>query len=244
MWDGIQSLKDKRILLWCEQGIGDTINWSSFLPLVNLKIKHFAFECHEKLIPLLQRSFPNVEIKSEDRSLDINRDDFDYHLPMGSLYRHFLTEITQSTKPKAYLIPDPDRVNYWRERLNSLGKGPYVGIAWKSSNMSPSRLPNYAPILEWSPILKIPDVTFINLQYKDFEDDLAKVKDELGVTVHNFDELDHFNDFDDVTALCAALDMVITPKIMVVYTSAGVGTATKLASWKQSSWNTILSNPS
>ena len=46
--------------------------------------------------------------------------------------------------------------------------------------MSSGRLPNYAPILEWSPVLKIPDVTFINLQYKDFEDDLAKVKDELG----------------------------------------------------------------
>ena len=51
------------------------------------------------------------------------------------------------------------------------------------------------------------------------------------------------NNVDNVTALCAALDMVITPKIMVVYTSGSVGTLTKLASWKQSSWNTILNNP-
>ena len=58
-----------------------------------------------------------------------------------SLYRHFLSEITENTKPKAYLVPDPDRVNYWRERLTSLGKGPYIGIAWKSSNMSPHRQP-------------------------------------------------------------------------------------------------------
>ena len=29
LWDGKKSLKGKRILLWCEQGIGDTINWSS-----------------------------------------------------------------------------------------------------------------------------------------------------------------------------------------------------------------------
>ena len=124
-----------------------------------------------------------------------------------------------------------------------MGKGPYVGIGWKSSDMSPGRLPNYAPILEWSPVLKIPNVTFINLQYTDFADDLSKVKDELGVTVHNFDDLDQFNDVDDTTALCAALDMVITHKIMVVYISGGVGTQTKLASWKQSSWNTILNNP-
>ena len=243
MWDGSQSLKDKRILLWCEQGIGDTLNWSSCLSLLASQSKHCILECQDKLVPLLQRSFPNVEVKPEDRSLDMSRDDFDYHLPMGSLYRHFLSEITENTKPKAYLVPDPDRVNYWRERLTSLGKGPYIGIAWKSSNMSSGRLPNYAPILEWSPVLKIPDVTFINLQYKDFEDDLAKVKDELGVTVHNFDDLDQYNNVDDVTALCAALDMVITPKITVVYMSAGVGTTTKVTVWKQSSWNTILNNP-
>ena len=66
---------------------------------------------------MLQGTFPNVDDKPEDRSLDMSRDDFDYHLPMGSLYRHFLSEITENTKPKAYLVPDPDRVNYWRERL-------------------------------------------------------------------------------------------------------------------------------
>ncbi|WP_443642949.1 tetratricopeptide repeat protein [Candidatus Levibacter sp. Uisw_134_01] len=243
MWDGSQSLKDKRILLWSEQGIGDTLNWSSCLSFLDSQAKHCILECQDKLVPLLQRSFPNVEVKSEDRSLDINRDDFDYHLPMGSLYRHFLSEITQNTKPKAYLVPDPDRVNYWRERLNSLGKGPYVGIGWKSTDMSPGRLPNYAPILEWSPVLKIPDVTFINLQYKDFEDDLAKVKDKLGVTVHNFDELDQFNNVDDTTALCAALDMLVSNHGTAPLISGAVGTPTKLANWKQSSWNTILNNP-
>ena len=243
MWDGSQSLKDKRILLWCEQGIGDTLNWSSCLSLLASQAKHCILECQDKLVPLLQRSFPNVEVKPEDRSLDKNRDDFDYHLPMGSLYRHFLSDITQNTKPKAYLVPDPDRVNYWRDRLASLGKGPYVGIGWKSTDMSPGRLPNYAPILEWSPVLKIPNVTFINLQYKDFEDDLAKVKEELGVTVHNFDDLDQFNNVDDTTALCAALDMLVSNHGTAPLISGGVGTPTKLANWKQSSWNTILNNP-
>ena len=109
--------------------------------------------------------------------------------------------------------------------------------------MSSGRLPNYAPILEWSPVLKIPDVTFINLQYKDFEDDLAKVKDELGVTVHNFDDLDQYNNVDDVTALCAALDVLVSTHGTAPLISGGVGTTTRLANWKQSPWNTILNNP-
>ena len=63
-----QSLKDKRILLWCEQGIGDTLNWASRLPLITSQADHCILECQEKLVPLLERSFPDIEVKSEDRS--------------------------------------------------------------------------------------------------------------------------------------------------------------------------------
>ena len=242
-WDGKESLKDKRILIWYEQGIGDTLNWSSCLPLLSSCSKQVILECQEKLIPLLTRSFPDVEIKPADRSRDKERDDFDIHLPMGSLYRHFLDNIIQNPKPDAYLVPDPERVKYWKERLNSIGKGPYIGIIWKSSVVSGYRSQHYPPISEWSPVLKIPDVTFINLQYKDFADDLAKVRDELGVTVHNFEDLDQYNNVDDVVALCAALDMAVTTKVTPMIFSSAVGTPTKIANLRQSIWNTILNNP-
>ena len=243
LWDGEKSLKGKKVLVWCEQGVGDTINWSSCLPLVASQAEYCVLECQEKLVPLLARSFPNVEVKPENRSLDSERDDFDFHVPTGSLYRHFITEITQNPRPDAFLVPDPVRVKFWRERLNSLGNGPYVGISWKSSNMSPERLPNYASISDWSPILTLPNVTFINLQYKDFADDLAKIQNELGVTVHNFDDLDHYDNLLDVAALSAALDVVVSNKTTVPLITAGVGTSTKLANWKQSPWNNILLNP-
>ena len=230
-------------MIWCEQGIGDTLNWSSCLPLVTSRAKHCILECQDKLVPLLKRSFPDVEVKPEDRSRDIERDDFDYHLPMGSLYKHFLDEIIENPKTDAYLVPDPDRVNYWKGRLKSLGKGPYIGIGWKSSVVSHYRSLHYPPISEWSPVLSIPDVTFINLQYKDFADDLAKVKDELGVTIHNFEDLDQFNNVDDVVALCAALDMAVTTKLTPMIFSSAVGTPTKIANLRQSIWNTILNNP-
>ena len=200
-------------------------------------------ECQDKLVPLLERSFPNVEVKPQNKLLDSKRDDFDFHLPMGSLYKHFINELTQNTKVASYLVPDPVRVSFWEKRLKSLGNAPYIGISWKSSNMSPERLPNYTSLSEWSPVLTIPDVTFINLQYKDYEDDLKKVKDELGVTIHNFDDIDHYDDIDDVAALCKALDMVVSTKITVPLISSAVGTSTKLANWRQSPWNNILLNP-
>ena len=243
LWNGETSLKDKKILLWSEQGIGDTINWSSKLPYIAKKAKHCILECQEKLVPLLQRSFPDIEVIPENRILDSERDDFDLHLPMGSLYRHFIKEISNNDKTSPYLIADPSRVKFWKKRLQSIGSGPYVGISWKSSDMSSSRIQNYAPISEWSPILKIPNVTFINLQYKDFIDDINNIRKEFGVEVHNFDDLDHYNDIDDVAALCTALDIIVSTKITVPLISTGVGTPTKLANWKQSTWNNKLLNP-
>ena len=243
LWDGKESLKDKSILVWCEQGIGDIINWSSRLSYVSSQSQHCILECQEKLVPLLQRSFPNVEVKQENRSLDLERDDFDCHLPMGSLYKHFIEDISQNPKIETHLIPNSERVKFWKERLQSLGNGPYIGISWKSSDMSPARILNYSSIDEWSPILTIPDVNFINLQSKDFEDDLIKIQNKLGVKVHNFDDLDQFDDIDDVTSLCSALDIVVSNKTAVPFMSGGVGTTTKLANWRQSSWNNILLNP-
>ena len=143
-WDGKKNLKGKRILVWCEQGIGDTINWSSCLPFISSIAKHCILECQQKLVPLLRRSFPNVEVKAENRNLDLDRDDFDYHLPMGSLYRYFIHEIGGKYQNTFHLVPDPLRVEYWRERLISLGKGPYIGISWKSSDTSGNRTNNYS----------------------------------------------------------------------------------------------------
>ena len=236
-------LYGKTILIWSEQGVGDTITWSSCISNISSQANHCILECQEKLVPLLKRSFPNIEVKAEDRSLDTERNDFDFHIPMGSLYKNLSTEIFQKTKVDAYLIPDPKRVEYWKRRLKSLGEGPYIGVSWKSILMSPGRLPNYASISDWFPLLRLPNIKFINLQPKDFEEDLNKIKNELGVTVHNFEDIDHWDDLDDVAALCTALDMVVSNKITVPLISAGVGTSTKLANWKQSAWNNILLNP-
>ena len=72
---------------------------------------------------------------------------------------------------------------------------------------------------------------------------MNKIKNDLGVNVYNFDDLDHLDNIDDVAALCSALDMIVSTKTTVPLISAGVGTSTKLANWKQSSWNNILLNP-
>jgi tetratricopeptide (TPR) repeat protein len=236
-WDGKKSLKDKKILVWCEQGIGETIRWSSCLPLLSTKAEKCIIECQPKLVSLLKRSFPEIEVKPENRELDSKRNDFDFHLPMGSLYKCFLDEILNSSKANSYLIPDQGRILHWKNRLASLGSGPYVGISWKSSLLNFSRNKNYSSISEWAPILNTPDITFINLQYKNFEDDLVKVKNEFGIEIHNFNDLDQYENIDDTSALYAALDMVISHNHSPHIISSAVGTPTKLAIIRQNTNN-------
>ena len=87
---------------------GRLLTESSCISLIASEAKHCILECQEKLVPLLRRSFPNIEVKAENRSWDKKRDDIDFHIPMGSLYKNLSIDIFQKTKVNSYLTPNPD----------------------------------------------------------------------------------------------------------------------------------------
>jgi len=235
MWNKDADLNSRAILLWSEQGVGDTIQWASCLSQVVAQAGHCIVEVQPKLVSLLARSFPKAVVRAEDRSSQATN--IDFHLPLGSLYHRLYPNIESPTE--AYLIPEPGRVAFWKKRLAELGPGPYIGICWKSSLITPNRAPNYTRIEEWSPIFANRDVVFVNLQSSDHENDLAVAKRDFGVIVHTFDDLDLYDDLDDVAALSKALDVNITVAIAVAAISAGVGTSTWEITWHQSSFNNI-----
>jgi len=242
-WNGVESLADKKILLWSEQGPGDVVMWLSALKYLLPLAKKCIIECPEKLLLLFRRSFPEAKVRIENKNSENEPADFDVHLPIGSLYKCFLPQLSSRQSVSPYLIPDTVRVDYWKERLNSVGKGPFIGIAWSSPLITARRQLNYTQISEWAPIFSIPNVTFINLQSKDFEKDLCKIKEEFNIDVYNFYDLDHYDNLDEVAALSAALDMCISVSTAVSTITAGVGCKTKLLHWKQSAWNNILFTP-
>jgi hypothetical protein len=243
MWDGVADLKDRTILVWGEQGPQDITIWSSCLPHLSDRAGHCILECQAKLVPLFSRSFPDVEVRAENREHDATRKDFDTHIPMGSLFRHFLPEATEESAVRAFLTPDPDRISYWKKRLGELGSGPFIGISWKSPLMTPERAQHYTELADWAPVFANRDAVFVNLQSKNYEDDLAMAGRDLGVTIHNFEDLDHYDDLDDVAALAGALDVAISVSTAVAAITAGVGTPTWVISWRQSSWSNFLFAP-
>jgi tetratricopeptide (TPR) repeat protein len=243
VWDGHKHLKGKTILIWGEQGPQDMIIWSSCLPYLKELSCHCILECSEKLLPLFSRSFPDVHVRVQNEDETNEPNDFDFHLPMGSLFKYFMPQIFQKTTSKPFLMVDPLKVKKWRERLKSLGRGPYVGISWKSPVVTPQRSQNYTKISDWEPVLSKTDVTYINLQSTDFQRDIKNMEKQFGSVVHNFDELNHYDCLDDVAALCVALDVCISVSTAVAAISAGVGTRTKLILWAQSDWSNKLLMP-
>ena len=103
IWDGKKSLKGKRVLIWCEQGIGDTLNWSSYLPLITARTEHCIFECQEKIVPLLERSFPEIEVKPQKNN-DMERNDFDFHMPSEASTNISLTKLIKKLKLNRFLF--------------------------------------------------------------------------------------------------------------------------------------------
>jgi hypothetical protein len=84
----------------------------------------------------------------------------------------------------------------------------------------------FSPIEGWAPVLGTPGVSFVNLQYGDCAEELARVAQSQGVTVHTIEGLNLKGDIDGVAALAAALDLVISAPTAAAAIAASVGTPT------------------
>ena len=252
-WDGKQSLKGKRVLFG-EQGPGDIIIWAPGIEYLKSLGCRVTLQCHAKLIELFEMSFSDIEIKQADNKKTIGEEDYDYYIPMETLFGYFcISEQKRDRsldfsapaqfKTDTFLFPKQERIDFWKGRLNEIGKGPFVGISWKSPVVTYSRKRNYTELSDWEPLFALPNITFINLQSKAFEDDILEIKKRYSVKIHNFDDLDHYDDFADVAALCAALDMCVSVSTAVSTVAGAVGTPTHMLHWRMSSWNNVLFSP-
>ncbi|HYH39447.1 MAG TPA: tetratricopeptide repeat protein, partial [Azospirillum sp.] len=226
LWDG-RDLAGKRLFVWKEQGIGDEIMFASCVPDLTASNARVTLECSPKLQPLFQRSFPFATVVTPGTVPDEERDDFDVHLPIGSLPRYYRRSLADFPD-HSFLVPDPERVATWRRRLEELGPGPYVGISWRGRIQTVSRSHHYTRIEEWEPILRTPGVVFVNMQYDDAAEETARIREAFGVTLHTLPGIDMWNDLDNVAALLKALDLLISAGTAVMSIAGGVGLPTWL----------------
>lgn len=226
-WDG-EDLNDKTLLILAEQGIGDEIMFASCITDVINKAKNCIIECDARLAPIFKRSFPDASILPRDKSKESNDLDgypeVDCQIPMGSLPRHFRKKLADFPRQQAYLRADGSLLQQWRDRLAALGDGVKIGISWRGGNKPETQLKRSTRLEQWQEMFAIEGVHFINLQYGDCAEELRDITDKLGVTIHDWDDVDPLKDMDGFLAQVAALDLVITIDNSTAHVAGALGT--------------------
>ncbi len=236
MWKG-EPLAGKRILMVGEQGLGDEFMFANVLPDVAEAVGpegKLQIAVDPRLITLFQRSFPQAEVGDyDDRKLEAKyvrifewarkNGEPDFYAPFGTPLAYFRRTL-ESFPKRPFLTPDPARTEEFRRRLAALGPGPYVGVCWRSMVLGALRQKYFSALEAWAPILKTKGVTFVNVQYGDCAAELTRACERLGVTIHNFADLNLKNDIDGAAALSAACDLVISAPTAAAALAGAIGT--------------------
>jgi Flp pilus assembly protein TadD len=224
-WQG-QSLLNRKLLVYAEQGLGDQIMFASCLPDLLAQAETCVIECAPQLMPVFRRSFPAATIESQaqgDASLArlAQSAGLDYQVAIGSLPGHFRRTRSDFPQHTGYLQAEPARIEYWRHRLDALGPGLKIGISWAGGAPSTRGASRSVRLAEWSPILAQPACRFVSLQYGNASRELQAASQQQRFGIHEWREA--IESYAETAALVAALDLVISVQTALVHLTGALG---------------------
>lgn len=231
VWDGS---KDKEIVIYGEQGLGDEICAASMLPDAIRDSKKVIVDCDKRLQGLFKRSFPNARVygtrwaKPGEAKWDEKIESIDASISafeVGKFYR----KSDQDFPGTPYLVPDPDRVAMWKALFASKRK-PVIGIAWTGGTWHNAGEHRKLPLAEWKPLFDAVDAHWVSLQYKDAS------KEIVGTPVTQYAYGTLTQDYDDVAALVASCDLVLGIQTSVFHLAGALGVPGWVLIPKVSQW--------
>lgn len=218
-WTGAEDLAGKTILLHAEQGLGDTLQFVRYAPLVAQRGARVVLEVQPQLVPLLQ-NLPGVaqgvvQCVAHGEPLP----PFDLHCPLMSLPLAFGT--TPATIPAAtpYVFADDALVSRWRERVPACGRL-RVGLAWSGNPTHPDDRARSIPLQRLAPLLSVPGVRFVGLQNTMREADRAALE-QLQLPLELVGS--ELATFADAAALTQTMDLVISVDTSAAHLAGALG---------------------
>jgi hypothetical protein len=236
-WTGTESLEGKHILLWAERGLGDTLQFCRYVPLVRDLGACVTFEVQPRLKALLERAFPGVSVIAQKEPAA----PVDYHCPLLSLPLVFRTGLETIPADVPYLKAEATRVERWAGRVPSDTEY-RVGIAWQGN---PEAERNWAqgrswPLAALAPLARQRGVRLISLQAAPGAEQLDTV-DFTDQVVSFGDELDPGADaFVDTAGIMMSLDLVICSDSAVAHLAGALGVPVWVALHPTSDWRWLL----
>jgi hypothetical protein len=197
-WVGESPIDGKTILLQAEQGLGDTLQFVRYVPLVAERGARVVLRVQPALGKLMA-GMPGAErvITSYDNVTDV-----DMVCPLMSLPHAFATRVATVPATVPYLRAPMRYLQLWQALLG-LRSRPRVGLAWWGRQHLPLRS---MPLATLAPLLQRTDLEFHALQQEIPDRDRAWLAGNPGLMDHSAE----LKDFADTAALISQMDLVIT----------------------------------
>ena len=215
LWHG-ESLAGKSLFIHDEQGLGDTIQFVRYLPMVKALGGNTIFETQEALIGLF-KDFPGIDRLISQSADGVLPTDMDFYVPLLSLPAIFNTTLDTIPNTVPYLHADADKTRYWRERL----KGPEfkVGIVWAGGPKLRNDLNRSCRLSQFEPLAKIIGVRVNGIQ----KGKAAEQVDDLRAGVEMVNYGPDLEDFTDTMGLIENLDLIISVDTAVAHLAGAMG---------------------
>jgi tetratricopeptide (TPR) repeat protein/ADP-heptose:LPS heptosyltransferase len=214
LWLGEQDLRGKTILLYAEQGQGDTIQFCRYTQKVReCKPAKIILQVQESLVALMETLDGPDSVIGTNAALPA----FDYQCPLMSLPLAFKTRIDSIPSTAGYLQPLKSKVKQWRTELGPKRR-PRVGLVWSGSNSHKNDRNRSVTLEALLPLLS-KEIEFVSLQKEVRQGDAAVLK--AHPEIHYFG--DSLRDFSDTAALCSLMDVVISVDTSVAHLAGALG---------------------
>jgi tetratricopeptide (TPR) repeat protein len=213
-WAG-ENPSGKTLLLYAEQGFGDTIQFVRYAGLVAARGARVVLAVQPALKELLADSDCAETVVAAGEPLP----PFDLHCPLLSLPRRFATTAATIPADTPYIRPPSARVEAWKARLPH---GLRVGLAWSGHPSNSKDYDRSIPFEQLAPLLALAGVRFVSLQ----KDVRASDAPAFAACDRVIDLRAEFNDFSDTAAAIANLDLVITVDTAVAHLAGAMGKPT------------------
>jgi tetratricopeptide (TPR) repeat protein len=222
-WAGNEAIAGKTILVYSEQGFGDTLQFCRYVPALAALGANVIFEVQRPLISLAESLEGVGKVVGQGDELP----QFEFHCALMSLPLAFRTTLATIPARTPYLRADVQRISAWGHRMNSRHKL-RVGLVW-SSGVRPNE-PHLAdlnlrniPLIKFA-ALKHPDIDFYSLQKgQAAESELARMYSDGSVDLPIINMARLFDDFGETAALVEHLDLVISVDTATAHLAGALG---------------------
>ncbi len=204
VWLGEESISGKTIFVYREQGLGDLIQFSRYLPLLEKQGAQVILEAPASLISLMRSISKTIIVLEDNQPLPY----FDFVCPVMSLPLAFKTTIDSIPAEVPYVTINQDKKKVWREKLGVKTK-PRVGVVWSGSmtnkiDLNPCARRNI-PLEQLKTIFELP-LEFHALQKEFRPEDEALIVGIKNIQLHQYE----LHDFSDTAALIQEMDLIVS----------------------------------